>query len=254
MQVSTANNSLCVLRRILDLATEWSVLTIAPKVKVLSGERRREPVITLEEEARYLAAAPKPLASIAAVQSDTGTRHEECFPLRSENVTWLNGRNGALLGMHGKAAAARTVIPMTPRVRSVLELQREEAGKAEDGWVWPAPTRGGHVEPSSLRKQHAKTLSIIAVVASKRDAKPVRPFVLNSPRHTFPTRLGESGCDVWTLARIAGHASINISARYVHPSEGAVFSAISRLGRQNWHTQNDAPQLPVAKDVTSAVN
>ena len=32
------------------------------------------------------------------------------------------------------------------------------------------------------------------------------------------TRLGESGCDVWTLARIAGHSNIRISQRYVHPS------------------------------------
>ena len=58
----------------------------------------------------------------------------------------------------------------------------------------------------------------------------VRPFVLYSLRHTFLTRLGESGCDAWTLARIAGHSSIAISGRYVHPSEDAVLSAMSRLG------------------------
>lgn len=57
----------------------------------------------------------------------------------------------------------------------------------------------------------------------------MRPFVLYSLRHTFLTRLGESGCDAWTLARIAGHASITISARYVHPSEDAVLDAMSRL-------------------------
>ena len=34
-------------------------------------------------------------------------------------------------------------------------------------------------------------------------------------RHTLLTRLGESGCDIWTLARIAGHNSIAISSRYV---------------------------------------
>jgi integrase len=76
-----------------------------------------------------------------------------------------------------------------------------------------------------------------------------------SLRHTFLTRLGESGCDVWTLARIAGHASINISARYVHPSEDAVLEAISKLdGRKIRHNQNDVAQLPVAKAATSAVN
>jgi integrase len=58
----------------------------------------------------------------------------------------------------------------------------------------------------------------------------VRPFVLYSLRHTFLTRLGESGCDVWTLARVAGHSSIAMSTRYVHPSEDAVLTAMSRLG------------------------
>src|SRR5205814_3700287 len=87
MQVSTANNSLRVLRRILNLAVEWDVLDSAPKVKVLSGEQRRERVIFPEEEARYLAAAPEPLASIASLLADTGMRPEECFRLRWDDVT-----------------------------------------------------------------------------------------------------------------------------------------------------------------------
>jgi integrase len=70
----------------------------------------------------------------------------------------------------------------------------------------------------------------MAAEAAKRDEKPVRPFVLSSLRHTFLTRLDDSGCDVWTLARIAGHASITISMRYVHSSEDAVLDAMARLG------------------------
>src|SRR5271165_2068656 len=77
----------------------------------------------------------------------------------------------------------------------------------------------GHVEPSSLKKQHRKALRLSGV----------RPFVLYSLRHTFLTRLGESGCDAWTLARIAGHSSVAMSARYVHPSEDAVLAAVDRL-------------------------
>jgi integrase len=248
MQVSTANNSLRVLRRILNLAVEWSVLGTAPKVKVLSGERRRERVVSADEEAKYLAAAPEPLASIASLLADTGMRPEECFRLRWEDVTWVNGRNGVLLVTRGKTAAARRVIPMTPRVRAILESRWEVAGKLLEGWVWPAPTRSGHVEPSSLRKQHTKTFKTLAEEAAKRNEKPVRRFVLYSLRHTFLTRLGQSGCDVWTLARIAGHSSINISARYVHPSEDAVLDAISRLGGHKiGHSQNQPAQLPLRR-------
>jgi hypothetical protein len=37
----------------------------------------------------------------------------------------------------------------------------------------------------------------------------------------------------WTLARIAGHASIAISSCYVHPSQDAVSNAMSRLNGHN---------------------
>jgi site-specific recombinase XerD len=107
--------------------------------------------------------------------------------------------------------------------------------------VWSAPTRSGHVVSSSLKKQHAKTFRTIAAQAAEHQTKPVRPFVLYSFRHTFLTRLGESGCDAWTLARIAGHSSIAVSTLYVHPSEDAVLSAMSRLGgHKSGHSDNQA--------------
>jgi len=112
---------------------------------------------------------------------------------------------------------------MTPRVRLVFELRWDAAGKPSQGWVWPANTRSGHMEHDTLRVQHKKALQ----------AAKIRPFVIYSFRHTFLTRLGESGCDAWTLARIAGHSNIAISQRYVHPSEDAVLMAMSRLGGHN---------------------
>jgi integrase len=230
MQVSSVNNSVRALRRMLRLAVEWGALEAAPQIKMLPGERHRERVVTPTEEAKYLAAAHEPLASIASVLADTGMRPEECYRLCWEAITWVNGRHGTLFIAHGKTAAARRLLPMTPRVRAILESRWERAGKPVEGWIWPAPTRSGHVEVSSLRKQHAKAFVVIAEQAAKNNLKPVRPFVIYSLRHTFLTRLGESGCDVWTLARIAGHSQIQISSRYVHPSEDAMFAAMSRLG------------------------
>jgi integrase len=255
MQVSTVNSSLQVLRRTLRLAVEWGAVESAPIVKMLPGARQRERVVTVQEEARYLAAVPERLAEVAAVLVDTGLRPEECFRLRWESITWTNGRFGTLLVTHGKTAAARRVLPMTPRVRRILEGRWSSADTPEEGWVWAAPTRSGHVEPSSFRKQHAATFETIAKEAKMSNVKPVRPFVLYSLRHTFLTRLGESGCDAWTLARIAGHSNVSMSSRYVHPSENAVLDAMARLGGHNsGHSQNEAPQLPVATNDPSAVN
>ncbi len=223
LQVSSINSSLRVLRRIMRLAVQWGTLDAAPKIEMLSGERHREHVVTRDEEARYLAGAPQLLSGVATVLADTGLRPDECHRLRWEDITWANGRNGTLLVTHGKTPAARRVLPLTPRVRLVLQARWEANGRPIEGWVWPAPTRSGHIDHSSLKKQHVRALKL-----SK-----VRPFVLYAFRHTFLTRLGESGCDAWTLARIAGHSSISISSRYVHPSEDAVLAAVSRLSGHN---------------------
>jgi len=219
LQPSSINSSLRVLRRALRMAAEWGVISSIPKIKLLRGERHRERVLTAEEEARYLAAAREPLTSISTVMVDTGLGPDECFRLRWEAITWINGRHGTLLVTHGKTAARRRVLPMTSRVRATLDAVWKAAGNPEEGWVFTADTRSGHVESSTVKKQHQRAL---------RESG-VRSFVLYSLRHTFLTRLGMSGCDVWTLARIAGHGSIGISARYVHSSEDAVHIAISRL-------------------------
>jgi integrase len=243
LQVSSVNSSLRVLRRILRIASEWGALGAVPKIKMLPGEQHRERVVSFEEEARYLAAAREPLAYVGAVLVDTGMRPEECYRLRWEAITWVNGRNGTLLVTHGKTKAARRVLPMTPRVRSILERRWNQAGEPQEGWIWLAPTQSGHIEPSSLKKQHRRAL---------RDSS-VRPFVLYSLRHTFLTRLGESGCDAWTLARIAGHSSISISARYVHPSEDAVLSAVEKLGRHKiGHSKNSAEEKMNGTSLLSA--
>jgi integrase len=240
MAVSSVNSVLRVLRRCLNLAVEWGVLEVAPTINKLPGERRRERVITFDEEAWYLATASQPLAPIATVLADTGMRPDECYRLRWERVTWANGRYGTILVAHGKTAAARRVLPMTPRVRGVLEMRWESAGKPVEGWIWPAPTQSGHVDHSSLKKKHARTFRTINAEAKKNNLRQIKPWVLYTFRHTFLTRLGESGCDVWTLARIAGHSSVAISSRYVHPSEDAVLTAMANL---SGHNSGHSPEI-----------
>jgi integrase len=240
LAVSSINSTVRVLRRILRLANEWGVVEQTPKLGLLPGERHRERVISHEEEALYLAAAPALLADVAVVLAGTGLRPDECYRLQWQDITWSNGRNGTLLVKCGKTAAARRVIPMTPPVRAALEERWQRAGRPQNGWIWPAPTQSGHINHASLKKQHARTFRTINsgetkngngnTPAKKNQPPRIRPFVLYAFRHTFLTRLGESGCDAWTLARIAGHSSIAISSRYVHPSEDVVLDAMARLG------------------------
>ena len=219
---ASVNSALRALRVVLNLAVKWGTIATAPRITLLRGESQRDRVVTPDEEAKYLAVAGEPLRSLAAVLVDTGLRPEECFRLRWEDISFSGGRYGTLRVLQGKTKAARRTLPLSARIRDLLSTRWETSGKPEEGWVWPAPTKQGHVWHDSIRVQHKR-----AIEKSK-----VKRFVVYSLRHTFLTRLGESGCDAWTLARIAGHSSTKMSERYVHPSSDAVFSAFSRMPLQ----------------------
>ena len=136
-QISSVNSCLRALRRVLRLAVEWGVLEASPKVKFLSGEHRRERVITSKEEALYLAAALPLLHDVSVVLFDTGMRPEECHCLRWENINWDGGRNGVLLIAKGKTKAARRVLPLSPSsphgARESLEDSPESQARAGCG-------------------------------------------------------------------------------------------------------------------------
>ena len=180
-QPSSVNSSLRVLRRALRLAAEWGIIPAAPKIKLLRGEQHRERVVSSEEESRYMGAAGELMADIATVLIDTGMRPEENSRLRWESIRWSNGHCGTVQVTHGKTAAARRMLPRSPRVRALLERRWDAAQMPAEGWVWAAGTASGHIEPSTVKKQHQRALRLSGV----------RPFVLYALRHTFLTRLGE---------------------------------------------------------------
>ena len=66
--------------------------------------------------------------------------------------------------------------------------------------------------------------------------KLLEDFVVHLLRHTMLTRLGEAGADAFTIMRIAGHSSITISQRYVHPSDDAMEAALDRFEKRRAST------------------
>lgn len=58
-------------------------------------------------------------------------------------------------------------------------------------------------------------------------------FVLHTFRHTYGTRLGETGADAFTIMKLMGHSTVPVSQRYVHPSPEAMDDAGSRMEAWN---------------------
>jgi integrase len=219
LETSTINRDLAGLRRLLRFAAspEVRVIAAAPKVTLLNGENRRERVLTGPEEDVYLNVAAPLLRDFAILSFDCALRPEEVHRLE-----WTQFRDGAI-GIHtGKTPAARRTIPASPRVCEVFERRR---AVVDGPWVFPAPTMTGHISEDSLKKQHAA-----AVKASGVDAFP--PYTL---RHTALTRWAQSGMDVWTLKRLAGHEDLKTTLRYIHMNSTDDRTAMEKV----WKAQGD---------------
>jgi integrase len=178
----------------------------------------RERVVGDDEFARYLSCASPLLSAVATVLNDTGLRPDECHRMDWSDIAFVNGRHGRLLVRHGKTKAARRQLPLTPRVRVMLQGRWENAGRPEEGWVWPAPTKTGHIDHSTLKKQHRNTLKLSGV----------RSFLLYSLRHTFATRIAPH-VDAWTLCKIMGWSSLSVAMTYIHSSDDRVLEAFTGL-------------------------
>ena len=89
------------------------------------------------------------------------------------------------------------------------------------------------------------------VVASVTDSG-VKAFVPYTLRHTALTNLGEkAGGDVFVLARIAGHSSITVTQRYIHPQADAinrVFATSQTLVGTKLGTNRGTPKLERSKE------
>jgi integrase len=251
LQVTSINRQLEVLRRMQRVAMEWGKVDKAlPKVEMLPGENHRDRVLTAQEESSYLQAAtaigeaiqqayrsalegiratmrgerpippadPYLLRDVATVLLDCGLRPDECFRLRWENV-----RDGALHIPFGKTENARRTIPLTPRAAALIEMRRT-IGRGE--WVFPAAARSGHIEKSTLKRQHPKACLVAKVAA----------FSLYTFRHTCLTRWAEY-MDPFTLAYLAGHSDFSTTRRYVHPQAETVRPAMERA-RSGWGRHN----------------
>ncbi len=239
----SVNRELATLRRMLRLAHEWREIERVPRIRLLSGERIRDFVLSRKQEEIYLAACPEPLNDIAVLILETGLRIGEALRLEWGDIT-LAPVNGARFGFlrvrEGKSKNACRVIPLTDRAAAVL---RKRAKYSCSQFVF-ANREGKTCLGTSINHLHRNACA--PKVEGVR--RPIFPadFVLHSLRHTMLTRLGESGVDAFTIMRIAGHSSIVVSQRYIHPTPEAVERAFERLQLSGASLSKKPKRLPPA--------
>ena len=100
-----------------------------------------------------------------------------------------------------KSDAAVRPVPMTPRVRGIIEARWVDAGKPGSGWVFPAK------KAKSSRIMDNRVYEPCGNAVTRIKLNP-REFVLYALRHTRLTRWGDSGLDVWAIDRTGEMKSV----------------------------------------------
>jgi integrase len=223
VSVATINRELATLRRILYLAHDWNEIAAVPRIKMLKGERTRDFVLNHQQEKTYLEAAPQPLKDVAILLLETGLRLGEALALKWTDIE-LDPANGKKLGYlfvrEGKSKNARRHISLTSRAQEML-VNRSLESKSE--YVF-ANYAGKRYLVTSLDHLHKKL---------RDDLQLPNDCVIHSLRHTFLTRFGEAGADSFTIKKVAGHSSVTISERYIHPTPEGQERAFERFANLN---------------------
>jgi integrase len=208
---ATINRALSVLKHILYWGVDESLLQANPLARMAMVQERRikRPVMSLDEEAQLLPVLPDHLRGIVTAALDTGMRRGEILKQRWEDVD-LSRR--LLLVTRSKTAGGESrEIPLTKRVMSVLEADRQPSG-----FVF---TRNG--QPMSwIRKGFLGGV--------KRAG--LRHFRFHDLRHTFNTRLMEAGVIQDVRMAIMGHSGgSKVHSMYTHVELPIKRQAISQL-------------------------
>ena len=237
--IVTVNGDLRTLRRVLKIAVEWGKLPHASAVHELPQPKGRDRVLSFKEEALYLAKGSENLRDATILAVDSGMRpNSELFPLLWANVDLTahpECPHGVIHVRQGKTASAQRSLPLTPRAADVLQRRKieAEAKPKQSPFVFPGAGNAGHV--ISFQHPHEKAL---------KDAK-LEPFEFYCWRHTFGTRAAQSGMDRFTLARLMGHSSPAVAARYyVHVTETHVAAGFGKF--VEYQTRNVAEGIAAA--------
>ena len=140
----------------------------------------------------------------------TGLRLGETRHLRLEDVEWSRK---VITLRHTKNGKLRRV-PVCDKAFVLLTEQRQYLG--DEGWVFPGKGTDNPVaEPRRLQIRIC-------------EAAGIPPFTIHEMRHTFATKLIESGADIHTVKDLLGHSTIKVTSLYLHSSPARYHEAVNR--------------------------
>lgn len=156
-----------------------------------------------------------------------GLRVSELTKLRVED---LDLRQGIAMVVEGKGGKDRAI----PIHDELLAALRTWIGTRTSGYVF-TNSRGGKLSTRALQLMVKK-------VAARADIP--RNVKTHTLRHSFATRLLETGAGIHEVRDLLGHSSVAVTEQYVHSVPERLRGAVSRLGTAEPIKPPVAPATP----------
>ncbi len=203
----SVNRELALMKHAYSLAIkEWEWTKENP-VKMVSMEKEppsRDRWLSYGEEKALLSAASPWLKEIVAFAIETGCRKEEMLSLTWRNVDLPQ----KVVTIFGKKTGERRTIPLTAAAHDILMARFNVKGKVQalrEEFVFSYPP-GRKVSTHTVRSAFDDALKKARIT----------DFRFHDLRHTFATRLSQSGVDPYTVQTLLGHTSFATTKRYAH--------------------------------------
>lgn len=151
--------------------------------------------------------------AIIAVLRYTGARAEECARLDGEDIV-MTARTGEIR-LVGKGDQVR-INPLPAPARAALTAWLEVRGR-DPGPLWTG--QRGRLTISGITQ-------VVLAVGTDAGIEGLRPHRL---RHTYATRLRQSGADIAQIRELMGHASVETTARYFRAGAAERAAIVARV-------------------------
>ncbi len=219
VKAASINRELTCLRKAFNLAKrewEWCRENPLTRVSLEKGAEKRDRWLTEDEETRLLAACPPWLRELVVFALHSGMRLGEILALTWSGVDLFRRTVTVFRSKNGE----RRTVPLNHTLMALL-TEKAKVDHLRTSLVFPSRA-GTRVDPNHLRRALRPAMAKAGVVDCR----------FHDLRHTFATRLVQSGVDLYKVQRLLGHKSPMMTQRYAHHYPESLRDGVEILDRR----------------------
>jgi integrase len=216
--IASVNRELALLRKMLNVATreQWLIknpFNLGEPLISVADERKRERIITREEERKLLQACEHPrrkhLRAIIICALDTGMRQGEILKLKWSDVDLISGLI-TVRAFNTKTMKERTV-SITSRLTQELNNLWDSSTKNLDDLVFGI------------------TDNVKRSFTSVRKEVGLNDLRFHDLRHSLATRLNDLGFSLANIGSQLGHTQLQTTLRYINRDKSSIKQVANAL-------------------------